>query len=52
MKLSHKEVELLANVIKRVNFRYWELNLVDDRLVRLQERLELYHETTQQLERE
>ena len=52
MKLSHQEVELLANVIKHVNLRDWELNLVDDRLVTLQHRLEQYHETTLQLERE
>jgi hypothetical protein len=52
MKLSHQEVELLANVIKQVNFRDWELDRVDDRLVTLQRRLEQYHETTLQLEGE
>jgi hypothetical protein len=52
MKLSHQEVELLANVIKRVNERNVEMGRVDDRLVVLQERLEQYDYTTKQLEGE
>jgi hypothetical protein len=52
MKLSHQEVELLANVIKRVNERNVEMGRVDDRLVVLQQRLEVWHETTKQLEGE
>lgn len=52
MKLSHQEVELLAYVIKHVNDRNVEMNLIDDRLVALQERLEVWDYTTKQLERE
>jgi 2C-methyl-D-erythritol 2,4-cyclodiphosphate synthase len=52
MKLSHQEIKLLLPVLYRVIQRNYELGNVDKDLITLQRRLEQYHETTLQLERE
>ena len=46
MKLSHKEVELLAKVIYRIVQRNYELNNVDKDLIAILRRLKQYHATT------
>ena len=52
MKLSHKEVELLYKVLKKVIKINYELDRVDKEVIDLCKRLEVWHETTLQLERE